>query len=63
MFDLRMLIGIAIFVLDIIALYDIFKSGMTTTEKVLWAIAVLLVPLIGMILYFIFGKKGMPSVK
>jgi succinate dehydrogenase/fumarate reductase cytochrome b subunit len=56
------LIGIVILVLDIIALIDIFKSGMSTTEKVLWALAVLLFPLIGMILYFLLGKKGMPSL-
>ena len=61
--DFNGLIGIVILVLDIIALIDIFRSGMSTTEKVLWALAVLLFPLIGMILYFIFGKKGMPSLK
>ena len=63
MFDMRGLLGIVILVLDIIAIYDIFKGGGSTTEKVLWTLAVLFFPLIGMILYFIFGKKGMPSLK
>ena len=51
------LIGLIVLVLDIIALIDIFKSGMSTTKKLLWALAVLIFPVVGMILYFIFGEK------
>ena len=51
------LIGLAILVLDIIALVDIFKSSMTTLKKVVWALVVLLFPVVGMIIYFLVAKK------
>ena len=52
------LIGLVILVLDIIALVDIFKSSMTTTMKVVWALVVLIFPVVGMIVYFLIGKKS-----
>jgi len=51
------LLGLVVLVLDIIALVDIFKSGMPTTNKVLWALAVIFFPVVGMIVYFLVGKK------
>jgi len=51
------LIGLVILVLDIIAIVDTLKSSMTTGKKALWIIIVLVLPLIGMILYFLIGKK------
>lgn len=52
------LVGLVVFVLDIIALVDIFKSSMSTGKKLLWALVILIFPVIGMILYFLFGKKS-----
>jgi hypothetical protein len=51
------LIGLVILVLDIIAIVDLFKSQQDTGKKVLWLILILIIPLIGMILYFLVGKK------
>jgi hypothetical protein len=51
------LIGLVVFVLDIIAIVDAVKSSMETGKKVLWIILVLVLPLLGMVLYFLFGKK------
>ncbi len=51
------LIGLVILVLDIIALVDIFKSSKDTTMKVIWALVILLFPLIGMVLYYLIGRK------
>lgn len=51
------LIGLVILVLDIIAIVDVVKSSLETGKKVLWIVLVLLLPLIGMILYFLLGKK------
>ncbi len=50
------LVGLIILVLDIVALVDIFKSSMTTTMKVVWALVVILFPVVGMILYFLLGR-------
>jgi len=51
------LIGLVILVLDIIAIVDLFKSVKDTGKKVLWLILILILPLIGMVLYFLLGKK------
>ncbi|HTY45002.1 MAG TPA: PLDc N-terminal domain-containing protein [Patescibacteria group bacterium] len=51
------LIGLVILVLDIIAIVDLFKSAADTGKKVLWLILILVLPLIGMMLYFLVGKK------
>jgi len=51
------LIGLVILVLDIIAIVDALKSSMDTGKKVLWIIVVLVLPVIGMALYFLIGKK------
>jgi hypothetical protein len=51
------LIGIVVLVLDIIALVDVIKSSVDTGKKVLWVILILVLPIIGMVLYFLVGKK------
>ncbi|MDP2920743.1 MAG: PLDc N-terminal domain-containing protein [Candidatus Omnitrophota bacterium] len=51
------LIGLVVLVLDIIAIVDLFKSAKDTGKKILWLILILVLPLIGMILYFVVGKK------
>jgi len=51
------LIGVVILVLDIVAIVDAVKSSMDTGKKALWIILVLILPVIGMVLYFLIGKK------
>jgi hypothetical protein len=51
------LLALVIFVADIIAIMDCLKSSKETGNKVLWIILILLLPLVGMILYFLVGKK------
>ena len=48
-------ISVLILVLDIIALVSLLKSGADTTNKILWALLIILLPLIGMVLYFLIG--------
>ncbi len=55
---MNQLIGLIVLILDIIAIVDIVKSGMTTLMKVVWILIVLIFPVIGMALYFIIGRKG-----
>ena len=52
------LIGLIILVLDIIAIADVLKSSMDTTKKLLWIILILVLPVLGMILYFLIGQKS-----
>ena len=51
------IVGLIIFVLDIIAIYDVLKSSVDTGKKALWIILILVLPVIGMALYFFIGKK------
>ena len=51
------LIGLVILVLDIIAIVDVVKSAVDTGKKALWIILILVLPVIGMVLYFLIGKK------
>jgi len=51
------LLGLIILVLDIIAIVDVVKSSQDTTKKVLWILLVLILPVVGMVLYFLLGKK------
>jgi hypothetical protein len=52
------LLGLVVLVLDIIAIIDILQSAMATDKKVLWVVLVALLPVIGMVLYFVIGKKN-----
>lgn len=51
------ILGLIILVLDIIAILSIIQSGMTVAMKVVWTLVVLLLPVIGMILWFLIGNK------
>ncbi len=51
------LLGLVVLVLDIVAIVDAVKSSMDTGKKALWIILVLILPVIGMVLYFLIGKK------
>lgn len=52
------LLGLVVVVLDIIAIVDCLKSGSPTGKKLLWILLILILPVIGMILYFLLGKKA-----
>jgi phospholipase D-like protein len=47
--------GLLILVLDIIALVSLLKSGADSGTKILWVILIILLPVLGMVLYFILG--------
>lgn len=51
------LIGLIILILDIVAIVNVVKSSLVTGKKVLWIILVLVFPVLGMVLYFLLGKK------
>jgi hypothetical protein len=51
------LISLLILVVDIIVIIDIVKSNKDTERKILWIIAVVFLPVLGPILYYVIGKK------
>jgi len=52
------IVALIVLVLDIIALVDILNSSMDTANKALWILLILILPVIGMALYFLIGKKA-----
>jgi len=57
------LIGIVIFVLDIVAIVDCVRSALDSGKKVLWVLLILVLPILGMVLYFLVGKNRSPVEK
>jgi hypothetical protein len=47
--------GLLILVLDIVALVSLLKSNADTGTKILWVLVIVLLPVLGMILYFLMG--------
>ena len=50
--------GILIFVLDIIAIASVVAGRGSIGHKILWTLLIILLPLIGMLLYFLIGRSG-----
>lgn len=51
------LISFIILVIDIVVIVDIVKSSKDTEKKILWIIAVVFLPVLGPILYYVLGKN------
>jgi hypothetical protein len=51
------LISLIILVIDIIVILDIIRSNKDSEKKILWIIAVVFLPVLGPILYYVLGKN------
>ncbi|HCX67634.1 PLDc N-terminal domain-containing protein [Parvibaculum sp.] len=51
------IIGIIILILDIYAIIRIVQSGAEPLWKAIWIVVVLALPVLGLILWFLFGPK------
>lgn len=49
------LIGLLILIADVWAIVKIFQSSASTGAKVFWIVLILLLPLLGLILWLLFG--------
>ena len=52
------ILGLIILVLDIYAILKIVQSSASTGLKAAWIAAVILLPLLGLILWYLFGPGG-----
>ncbi len=52
------IVGLIIFILDIIALVSVLSSSASVGNKVLWVLLILFLPVIGMVLYFLLGRSA-----
>jgi hypothetical protein len=60
MFDLHINgpIGLLILIADIYAIVKTVQSGAGTLTKVLWIVAILFLPILGFLLWLIFGPRS-----
>lgn len=49
--------GLLIVVLDVLALIEVWKSARTDGDKVLWSAVIVIFPFVGLIAYYLFGRK------
>jgi hypothetical protein len=50
--------GLLILAGDIWAILNIFQSAAPNVKKLLWTLVVLLLPVLGLILWFLLGPRG-----
>jgi phospholipase D-like protein len=56
------LIWVVVTVLDVIAIVSILKSSADSGTKLLWCVLVILLPVLGMVLYFLMGPGRKAAV-
>ena len=52
------ILGIVVLVLDILAVLDVIKSSKTGGKKILWIALIVILPVVGLIAYYLIGKKS-----
>jgi hypothetical protein len=52
------LLGLIILVLNVYAIVKVVQSSAGTGTKVAWIVVILLLPVVGLILWFLLGPKG-----
>ena len=52
------LIGLLILAGDIWAILNIFQSSVSNEKKMIWILAVLLLPLLGLLLWYFLGPRS-----
>mgnify|MGYP000704602694 CR=1 FL=1 len=57
-FDYHGLIGLIILILDIYAIVNVIQSNNGILSKIIWIIVILILPVLGFILWLIFGPRA-----
>jgi hypothetical protein len=52
------LLGLLVLIGDVWAIINIIQSSVSNERKLLWTLVVLLLPLLGLILWFFLGPRG-----
>ena len=55
--ELRSIVGLLILIADVWAIVNIAQSGASTGKKALWIVLVLVLPVLGLILWFLLGPR------
>lgn len=52
------LLGLIILIADVWAIIKTVQSGASTGGKVIWTVLILIFPVLGLIIWLLFGPKG-----
>lgn len=52
------ILGLIILIADIYALYNVLTSSASTGIKLVWAVVIIALPVLGLIAWLIFGPKS-----
>ncbi|SEL77829.1 Phospholipase_D-nuclease N-terminal [Roseivivax marinus] len=52
------LFGLIVLILDIYAIYQTLTSSASTLAKIVWTLAILILPVLGFIAWLLFGPRG-----
>lgn len=63
MFEVTGLFGLIILALDIWALINVVQSGATTGTKVVWAVVIIVLPILGFVGWLLFGPRSGRSIR
>ena len=56
-FGFNSVLGLLVLIGDIWAIINIFQSSASNEKKLIWIVAVVLLPLLGLILWFFLGPR------
>jgi len=56
---LEFLFGPVILILDIVAIFDVVTGPKETLSKILWVLGIFLLPVVGLVLYYLVGKENL----
>jgi len=52
------IIGLLIFVADIWAILNIAQARVENLKKAIWIVVIVMLPVLGLVLWFLFGPRG-----
>jgi hypothetical protein len=52
------ILGIAVLIFDIIAIFEVFNSDRDVPSKFVWALFIIMFPVLGLFVYFAFAKRS-----
>lgn len=52
------LFGLLLLIADVWAIVNVFQSRASTGGKVVWIVLILILPILGLIIWFLFGPKS-----
>ena len=56
-FEYGGLFGLIVLILDVWAIVSIVQGRGSTGQKVIWIVIILLLPILGFLIWFLFGRK------